>query len=202
MSSEPAKCVQASGALGPCTGAGWEITESGQLKTGDMCLSQSGSFAGSEDIAAFAPVSATTSSDAAMHGAKMAVDSDTATFWQSAPGDARSQEFVIDFGGERKVASVEIEWEAPAVEYSIELSKNGKDWTPVFATDVNNPGDPWNQYWNGRIFDGDETSEWWSGSLSLNPEVDGMSSSLMWVMPGDTRVDSVTVVQKSGHESK
>ena len=32
-------------------------------------------------------------------------------FWQSAPGDARSQEFVIDFGGERKVASVEIEWE-------------------------------------------------------------------------------------------
>jgi len=44
-----------------------------------MCLSQSGSFAGSEDIAAFAPVSATTSSDAAMHGAKMAVDSDTAT---------------------------------------------------------------------------------------------------------------------------
>ena len=132
-----AKCVQASGALGPCTGAGWEITESGQLKTGDMCLSQSGSFAGSEDIAAFAPVSATTSSDAAMHGAKMAVDSDTATFWQSAPGDARSQEFVIDFGGERKVASVEIEWEAPAVEYSIELSKSGKDWTPVFATDVN-----------------------------------------------------------------
>ena len=32
-------------------------------------------------------------------------------FWQSAPGDARPQEFVIDFGGERKVASVEIEWE-------------------------------------------------------------------------------------------
>ena len=130
-------------------------------------MSQSGSFAGSEDIAAFAPVSATTSSDAAMHGAKMAVDSDTATsqekqhrpivvrsltihstgdrivagdvcrnksrgsestglkvfevrfhsskkhqrFWQSAPGDARAQEFVIDFGGERKIASVEIEWE-------------------------------------------------------------------------------------------
>ena len=45
-----------------------------------MCLSQSGSFAGSEDIAAFAPVAATTSSDAAMHGAKMAVDSDTATY--------------------------------------------------------------------------------------------------------------------------
>ena len=42
----------------------------------------------------------------------------------------------IDLGGERKLATVEIVWEAPAEAFSIQVSKDGASWTDVFSTDA------------------------------------------------------------------
>ena len=56
----------------------------GQLKlgrSGEYCLSQRGFTAGAEDAAVGGAVSASSSADAAAHGANMAVDGSSNTFW-------------------------------------------------------------------------------------------------------------------------
>jgi len=115
----------------------FEITSSGQIKTdGNLCISQAGSFPGNEDVAAGSPVHATSTSDASFKGARNAVDNDEASFWSSS--DGKNQEFVVDFGGVRKLSSVDIAWEAPAQAFSVQVSADGSSWTTVYATDVNN----------------------------------------------------------------
>jgi hypothetical protein len=135
------KCLQAAGdsvSLSSCAHASsWELTASGQLKSGDNCLSQSGSFTGSEDAAASAPIQATSTADSENHGAKQAVDNDESSYWQSDPGSAGAQELTIDLGGARKLSAVEIVWEAPAESFMIQVSKDGASWSTVFSTDVN-----------------------------------------------------------------
>ena len=59
-------------------------TSRGQLKLGhegEQCLSQKGLAAGAEDVAAHTAISASGSADAAAHGANMAVDGASSTFW-------------------------------------------------------------------------------------------------------------------------
>lgn len=56
----------------------------GQLKlgrAGNYCLSQSGLAAGVEDAAARGAITSSSSADAAAHGANMAVDGSSKTFW-------------------------------------------------------------------------------------------------------------------------
>jgi hypothetical protein len=56
----------------------------GQLKlgrAGNFCLSQSGLAAGVEDAAAHGAITSSSSADAAAHGANMAVDGSSKTFW-------------------------------------------------------------------------------------------------------------------------
>ena len=121
------KCLAVAGdsvSLSACGHASsWEITASNQLKTGENCMSQAGSFTGSEDVAASAPIHATSTGDSALHGAKMAVDGDEASYWRSDPGSDAAQELTIDLGGARKLATVEIVWEAPAESFAIQVSK-------------------------------------------------------------------------------
>lgn len=139
------KCLQAAGdsvSLSPCSHASsWELTAAGQLKmttgNGDTCMSQAGSFTGSEDCAASSAIHATSTGDSENHGAGKAVDGDESSYWRSDPGSDAVQELTIDLGGERKLATVEIVWEAPAEAFSIQVSKDGASWTDVFSTDVN-----------------------------------------------------------------
>ena len=56
----------------------------GQLKlgrAGNYCFSQSGLAAGVEDAAARGAITSSSSADAAAHGANMAVDGNSNTFW-------------------------------------------------------------------------------------------------------------------------
>jgi len=115
------------------------MSEDGQLKLagGDMCLSQSGSFAGDEDVAHGAPVHATSTSEESSHGAVKAVDGNEKTYWTSALDADGLQHFTVDFGASRTVVSAVIEWELPAMGFNLQLSTDGETWTDAFATDVN-----------------------------------------------------------------
>lgn len=60
------------------------VCSRGQLKlgrAGQYCLSQKGPAAGVEDVAEKGAVMASSSADAAAHGANMAVDGSSSTFW-------------------------------------------------------------------------------------------------------------------------
>jgi len=139
------KCLAVAGgrvSFGECGGksaAAWALSEDGQLKlTGtDMCLSQAGSFAGDEDVAHGAAVHATSASDEASHGAVKAVDGSEKTYWASALDAAGAQELTVDFGAPRALVSAVIEWELPAMAFSLQLSTDGETWTDAYATDVN-----------------------------------------------------------------
>ena len=50
-------------------------------RAGDYCLSQKGPAAGLEDAAARGAITASSTADAAAHGANMAVDGSSSTFW-------------------------------------------------------------------------------------------------------------------------
>ena len=68
----------------------------------------------------------------------MAVDDDVFTYWVSKFDDIKSPvEFVIDFGDEEKVQSIELSWEFPARAFSIASSVDGEHFVEVFATDTN-----------------------------------------------------------------
>ena len=115
--------------LGDCSSkaSAWELTAEGQLRLqsggGDMCLTQSGSFAGDEDVAHGAPVHATSSSEESSHGAVKAVDGNEKTYWTSAL-DAEGQQIItgpegrpivgrfgvlaVSVGGSRKCACAQL----------------------------------------------------------------------------------------------
>lgn len=139
------KCLEAAdghvsfGQCGGKSGSAWSMSEDGQLKLagGDMCLSQSGSFAGDEDVAHGAPVHATSTSEESSHGAVKAVDGNEKTYWTSALDADGLQHFTVDFGASRTVVSAVIEWELPAMGFNLQLSTDGETWTDAFATDVN-----------------------------------------------------------------
>merc|ERR1719453_1732401 len=121
-----------------CGGAAsWELTAEGQLKSDGMCLTQSGSYAGDEDVAHGAPVHATSSSEESSHGAVKAVDGNEKTYWVSALDAEGEQHLTIDLGDARTLVSAVIEWELPAMKYGVQLSTDGKTWTDAYATDAN-----------------------------------------------------------------
>jgi len=118
----------------------WESQGNGQLKlgrAGQYCLSQRGSEAGVEDVAAKAAIIASSFADAEAHGASMAVDGRSSTFWASALDPAEPVALTIDFGASKKIQAINIQWEHPAKSFSVSLTADGVKWQEVFATDSN-----------------------------------------------------------------
>merc|ERR1712093_792848 len=71
------------------------------------------------------------------HGANMAVDGSSNTFWASALDPAGPVTITVDLGGLRKLTAVAIQWEFPAKSYTISVSTDGTKWSEVHATDSN-----------------------------------------------------------------
>ena len=68
----------------------------------------------------------------------MAVDDDVDTYWASKFDELEHVvEYVIDFGDEHKLQSLEIVWEFPARAFAIAASVDGARFTDIFATDAN-----------------------------------------------------------------
>ena len=121
-----------------CEGASpWVATPDGQLKLGDLCLSGSGTAAGLEDVASNAAASASSTFDAATHGAWAAVDGSRATYWASKAGEAGPVELTVDFGAVHSVAKLHIAWVFPAKSFAVLVSSNGHQWEELFSTAVN-----------------------------------------------------------------
>jgi len=138
------KCLGAEGdtvALTDCDSAStWETQGNGQLKlgrAGNFCLSQSGVAAGVEDAAAHGAITSSSSADAAAHGANMAVDGSSKTFWASALDPAGPVTVTVDLGGHKHLRDLEIAWEFPAKSFSVGVTSDGVKWSEVFATDSN-----------------------------------------------------------------
>lgn len=121
-------------------GSTWEMQGNGQLKlgrSGEYCLSQRGFTAGAEDVAVGGAISASSSADATAHGANMAVDGSSSTFWASALDPDGPVTMTIDLGSARKLSAAEVLWEFPAKAFTISVSTDGIKWSEVYATDSN-----------------------------------------------------------------
>lgn len=114
----------------------WEAQGSGQLRSGQNCLSAKGLTAGS-NVALKSAISASSTADTGAHGASMAVDGSSSTFWASALDPTEPVTLTIDLGGKQKLESLAIAWEFPAKSFAISVSSDGVKWVEVFATDSN-----------------------------------------------------------------
>merc|ERR1719326_1833125 len=138
------KCVGAAGdavVLTSCDeGSAWETQANGQMKlarAGDYCLSQEGPAAGVEDAAARGAITASSTADNMAHGANMAVDGSSNTFWASALDPPGPVTVTVDLGGQKRVNAVAINWEFPAESFAVSVSTDGVKWSEVHATDSN-----------------------------------------------------------------
>lgn len=143
-SAEVAKCLDAEGGavvLKLCDGgSSWETMGNGQLRisaAGGSCLSQKGPAAGMEDVAAHGAITASSTADTAAHGANMAVDGSSSTFWASALDPTGPVTITADLGDQKKLRAVDISWEFPAKSFTVAVSTDGVKWSEVFATDTN-----------------------------------------------------------------
>lgn len=118
----------------------WEMRGDGQVKlnsSGQYCLSQKGPAVGLENAATHSAISASSSADVAAHGANMAVDGSSNTFWASALDAEGPVELIADLGEKRRLNTASLEWEFPAKSFIISVSVDGEKWTEVYATDNN-----------------------------------------------------------------
>jgi len=106
------------------------------LKSGSKCLSVKGLAAGT-NVALKSAISASSSADTVAHGASMAVDGSSSTFWASALDPTEPVTLTVDLGGSQKLTSLAIAWEFPAKAFAVSVSSDGVKWTEVFATDSN-----------------------------------------------------------------
>jgi hypothetical protein len=89
-----------------------------------------------EEIARGKPVTASSSvgeGDPA-YSATAAVDGNVWTRWLSAASDP--QWIAVDLGQPEKVCRVDLIWEAHALQYSIQVSLDGRQWKDVFTTET------------------------------------------------------------------
>jgi hypothetical protein len=119
----------------------FEIQGSAQLKMtteSEMCLSQKGVAAGSADAALFSAATASSTIDALSHGAAMAVDGHSSSYWASSfisPGEV--VEFALEFGGLTKLQMLDILWEFAAEQFSVSVTTDGIHWSEVYTSSVN-----------------------------------------------------------------
>ncbi|PFH35970.1 F5/8 type C domain-containing protein [Besnoitia besnoiti] len=112
----------------------WELQPNNQLKLlkgGNFCLSQQGSKAGMANVAKNKPVKASHPRPGdSSHSPSLSVDGHSETYWasQNFPMSAvPSAVFLdIDLGEKYKLNTAAIDWEYPAMSYSISSSEDGK----------------------------------------------------------------------------
>jgi len=117
----------------------WEVQANGQIKNGPMgmCMTQRGSAAGFENLAASSAAVASSSADVVAHGANMAVDGKDSSYWASKLDAEQPQTFTIDFGSKKKLHHAVVTWEFPAKSFVMSLSTDGSTWSDAFAIDTN-----------------------------------------------------------------
>merc|ERR1719291_1480782 len=124
-------------ALAACDGAGsWELLGNGQARLGSLCLSQRGAAAGFDNVAAKVAALATSTVDAAAHGASAATDLNEASFWASG-ASAGPVALTLDLGVERPLDSLKISWEFPAKSFTVSVSTGSERWIEKYATTTN-----------------------------------------------------------------
>merc|ERR1719277_1423054 len=124
-------------AMVACDGAGtWELLGNGQARLGSLCLSQRGAAAGFDNVAAKVSAFATSTVDAAAHGASAVTDLSEASFWASG-ASAGPVSLTLDLGAERSLDSLKIYWEFPAKSFTVSVSVDGERWIEKYATTTN-----------------------------------------------------------------
>merc|ERR1711933_20719 len=114
----------------------WEFLGNGQARSGSLCLSQRGAAAGFENVAARVSAFATSTVDAAAHGASAATDLNEASFWASG-ASAGPVDLTLDLGVERPLDALKISWEFPAKSFTVSVSMDGEHWIEKYATTTN-----------------------------------------------------------------
>merc|ERR1719399_526872 len=83
----------------------------------------------------------------------------------------------------------------------LQITANTKVYTGEFGHS-HYPGEYFDQYWNGNLFDFDEGTEWWSSGLQLNPELEGGQGVVIeWLVSGQGDIKCVKVAQSEHHAS-
>merc|ERR1719224_259004 len=124
------------------------MTEAGQLAvggagSGSYCMVLAGGAGGSgADVAPTATVTATATADSA-HGAEKLTDGDAASYWQSPPADtlaggALSVSF--ELAETARVGSVVIDWQEPALDFTVQTAEAGGQWTTFAEVQGNTLG--------------------------------------------------------------
>jgi hypothetical protein len=81
----------------------------------------------------------------------------------------------------------------------MDITSSTNVFTGVYAKS-HYPGEYWNQYWNGNLFDRNPYTSWWSSSLELNPELkDGDAVTIEWLVNGKFDVKCVMIEQEEYH---
>lgn len=127
--------------LAPCNGAGgsaWELQANGQIKLGEssMCLSQAGPTAGMADLAVSSSIVASSTLDPA-HGASLAVDGLTSSYWVSKLDEEGPVSLTVEFGKPSSVLEVALDFEFVPSSFSLQLMGASGKWTEEFATETN-----------------------------------------------------------------
>jgi hypothetical protein len=83
----------------------------------------------------------------------------------------------------------------------LDITRMTNVYTGVYAKS-HYPGEWFEQYWNGNLFDGQPWTSWWSSSLELNPELkDGDAVTIEWLVAGMYDVKCVKIFQEEHHAS-
>ena len=126
-----------------CDSAGdsgkWELNGNGQIKlaVGGLCLSQVGPEVGLADVAVSAAATATSTLDSASHGANLACDGVSSSYWASKLGVVEPVIFGVDLGSVEQVATVVLDFEFVPKSFALLVSADGQSWQEVFSTDAN-----------------------------------------------------------------
>merc|ERR1719498_1148816 len=83
----------------------------------------------------------------------------------------------------------------------LDITSQTNVYTGVYAKS-HYPGEYFEQYWNGNLFDSNPDTQWWSSSLELNPELkDGDAVTIEWIVNGMYDVKCVKIFQEEYHSS-
>lgn len=135
--------VGASVKLLECDAAGdngkWELSGNGQIKlaVGGLCLSQVGPEVGLADVAVSAAARASSTLNSASHGANLACDGISSSYWASKLGVAEQVNFVVELGSMEQIAKVVLDFEFVPKSFALLLSADGQHWQEAFSTDAN-----------------------------------------------------------------
>eukprot|EP00929_Paragymnodinium_shiwhaense_P106938 TRINITY_DN72822_c0_g1_i1.p1 TRINITY_DN72822_c0_g1~~TRINITY_DN72822_c0_g1_i1.p1 ORF type:complete len:517 (-),score=102.28 TRINITY_DN72822_c0_g1_i1:191-1699(-) len=121
-------------AAGGAAAVGAEIPGA-QPSADGFCLSMAGELPlGKQDLALHKEVDATSISDPVAHHAGRAVDGNPATFWASQKKPPTPVTFDVDLDGNHPLSSIDIEWECPPSNYSVQIKHPTKGWVEQFNT--------------------------------------------------------------------